>query len=124
MDSEEYKTDTTDPLAESIRPHTDPDTFRPSVLKQTQGPGAPKGFVLGAEELIMGRSSDADIRIDASEISRKHLVFRKIGQEYACTDLNSRNGVYLNGVKIHSAILKDGDLLQVGGAVFLYREGG
>jgi len=96
---------------------------RPCVLKQTEGPGAPQGFVLGEETMVLGRSKEADIRIESSEVSRRHLLFRKIGPEYSCLDLNSHNGVYLNGVKIHSAILKDGDTIQAGNVILKYREG-
>ena len=38
-------------------------------------------------------------------------------------DLDSRNGVYLNGVKIHSAVLHGGDNLQLGSVVLVFHEG-
>jgi pSer/pThr/pTyr-binding forkhead associated (FHA) protein len=95
----------------------------PFVLKQTAGPGAPKGFVLGEERVILGRAVEADIQIDSKEVSRRHLLLRKEGPEYSCTDLKSSNGVYLNGIKIHSATLKDGDTIQIGNVTLVYRIG-
>jgi pSer/pThr/pTyr-binding forkhead associated (FHA) protein len=92
-------------------------------LEQVQGPGAPRLVVLERAELVVGRSCDADLQVDSSLISRRHLVMRRRGPEYEMEDLRSSNGVYLNGVRAHSAVLREGDLLQVGDAVFIYHEG-
>jgi pSer/pThr/pTyr-binding forkhead associated (FHA) protein len=39
-------------------------------------------------------------------------------------DLESSNGVFLNGVRVHSAALHEGDVIQIGDAVLVFREGG
>jgi pSer/pThr/pTyr-binding forkhead associated (FHA) protein len=80
-------------------------------------------MLLERPELVVGRSCEADLQIDSSLISRRHLVLRRRGPEYEMEDLRSCNGVFLNGVRAHSAVLRDGDLLQVGEAVFIYHEG-
>mgnify|MGYP003350451155 CR=1 FL=1 len=41
---------------------------------------------------------------------------------YELLDNGSRNGVLLNGLKIHTAVLRDGDVVQVADAVFIYHE--
>jgi len=115
--------DDTIPAKVKIKPHTDTHGRRPCILKQTHGPGAPQVFILGDKSQVMGRSAEADVRIESGEISRRHLLFKRTGSEYSCTDLNSRNGVYLNGVKIHSAVLADGDSLQIGNIILLYSKG-
>jgi pSer/pThr/pTyr-binding forkhead associated (FHA) protein len=43
--------------------------------------------------------------------------------QFTLVDLESRNGVYLNGVKVHSALLHDGDNIQLGTVVFVFHEG-
>lgn len=96
---------------------------KPFILEQVKGPGAWQRFVLRDHLHTVGRSEQADIRVQSSEVSRKHMVLKKTGNEYSCIDQNSRNGIYLNGVKIHSAILKDADMIQVGDVVFVYHEG-
>ena len=98
-------------------------TAKPHRLELVRGPGAPRLIDLGAGTAVVGRSSTADIRIDTSELSRTHLSLTYVDGEYVCQDLDSSNGVYLNGVKIHSATLRDGDQLQAGGVVLVYREG-
>lgn len=96
---------------------------KPCILEQVQGPGAPRAVALLKVHLVLGRGKDADIRIDSSEVSRSHATLRKVGKEFVCEDMESRNGIYLNGVKIHSATLRDGDTLQMGNVVFLFHEG-
>ncbi len=94
---------------------------RPSYLQQVEGPGAPRLLVLQKDVLVLGRSLDSDIPFASSEISRRHLLIRAVPEGHACEDAGSRNGVFLNGVKIHSASLRDGDTLQIGNVVLVYR---
>lgn len=95
----------------------------PARLEQLAGPGAPRRFPLDLDEIVVGRSLQAHVAIDSSSISRRHLRIHREGAEYVMTDLESANGVYLNGVKAHSAILREGDQLQIGDVIFRYREG-
>lgn len=96
---------------------------RPFVLEQIEGPGAPREFVLDLPEHIIGRSLQTNISIDGNGISRQHVAIRRSGPEYGFVDLNSANGVYLNSVKTYSAVLRQGDTLQLGDAVFVFHEG-
>lgn len=95
----------------------------PSWLEQRKGPGAPARYILTLPETIIGRSSEADVAIESSLISRRHVVFIKNGPEVTCKDLESSNGLFLNGVRIHSALLHEGDTLQLGDVVLLFHEG-
>jgi pSer/pThr/pTyr-binding forkhead associated (FHA) protein len=106
------------PAALSVRPHK-----KPFILKQVQGPGAPREFHLELDEVIVGRSLQATISVDGGGVSRQHLSLRRSGPEYTATDLDSANGVFLNGVKTHSAVLREGDVLQIGDVAFVYHEG-
>jgi len=94
---------------------------RASVLRMEAGPGAPHDFVLTAERLIVGRALEADIRLQGSSISRQHMLIVRTGPEFTIRDLDSRNGIFLNGVKIHSAVLKPGDQIQVGDSLFVFQ---
>jgi pSer/pThr/pTyr-binding forkhead associated (FHA) protein len=99
-----------------------PRLSRASALEQTRGPGAPQQHLLMDDHIVVGRS-EGDIRIPSAELSRTHLELRRIGGEYSCFDLDSSNGVYLNGVRIHSAVLREGDQLQLGDVIFIFRAG-
>ncbi len=91
-------------------------------LVQLEGAGAPCQFRLEKENILLGRGEEADVRLESSQVSRRHLILRRIGPEFRCLDLESHNGVLLNGVRIHSAILKPGDLIQLGDVVLRFEE--
>lgn len=93
------------------------------ILRQVKGPHAPCDRVLDQTEHTVGRSSKCDVSIDSPELSRQHIRLVRVGPEYEVHDLDSRNGVYLNGVKIHRAILRGGDMIQIGNVSFLFIEG-
>ncbi len=96
---------------------------KPYVLQMVQGPGAPKDYELFTEEMVLGRASDADIPINSTDLSRRHVKLKKAMGQFSIEDLGSRNGVYLNGLRVHSAVLHEGDNVQLGTVVFIYREG-
>jgi hypothetical protein len=96
---------------------------KPPVLKLVQGPGAPREYLLLKPEVAVGRGEECDVPVPSEDLSRRHVILRKDGVEVTCQDLESRNGVFLNGVRIHSAVLRDGDTLQLGNVVFLFHQG-
>jgi pSer/pThr/pTyr-binding forkhead associated (FHA) protein len=93
---------------------------RARVLRQVAGPGAPREFVLAGAALLAGRAAEADIRVISSSVSRHHMRLECDGPEITCRDLGSRNGVFLNGLKVHSAVLRPGDQIQIGAALFVF----
>lgn len=105
-----------------ITPRRDRD-IRPHVLEQIDGPGSPARFSLAERELVIGRADDAAIRVESQLASRHHAVLTRHGEEYSIQDNDSRNGIFLNGLRVHSALLRDGDILLVAEGVFVYHEG-
>jgi hypothetical protein len=69
--------------------------------------------------LSVGRSKDADVRIEDRYASSIHArVFSREGRFYV-EDMNSTNGTLLNGATLHGeAELIDGDTVQIGDTVF------
>jgi hypothetical protein len=96
---------------------------RRHALEQIRGPGSPRQFHLDSDELVVGRAPECHVRVDSTEVSRRHIRLVLRGEELACEDLGSRNGLYLNGLRVHTAVLRNEDQIQVGDAVFVYREG-
>lgn len=93
-------------------------------LEQVQGPGAPQRYSLSLAETVIGRGTQANITIDSALLSRRHVAVRRAAPEHSFVDLGSANGVFLNGVRAHSAVLHDGDTLQIGDVVFVFHESG
>jgi len=97
---------------------------QPSMLELVKGPGAPHKYLLLEKETVVGRDERAQIQVYSREVSRKHMhISRDDSGEFSCLDLESRNGVFLNGIKIHSASLNDGDNLQLGDLLFVFHQG-
>lgn len=71
-------------------------------------------FPLIENKTTIGRATENDIVIDHTTISNKHAVLEIISNQYILTDLNSTNGVMLNGEKVKQVVLKNGDKIRLG----------
>jgi pSer/pThr/pTyr-binding forkhead associated (FHA) protein len=91
-------------------------------LSEFEGDGTKRIIALESAETIVGRSSDAHIHLSSKRASRHHAYFRLRGTDCVLVDNDSHNGVILNGVKVHSAVLRDGDVIQVADSIFVYHE--
>lgn len=71
-------------------------------------------------ENVIGRASSADIVVNLNSVSRNHgTLVRDENGNWRYKDLQSKNGSYINGVKVKkSMLLKPGDILTLGGANF------
>lgn len=92
-------------------------------LDLVAGPGAPQTFVLSQPELTIGRGEACEIRIDVQELSRLHAKVTHHDGIVHIQDLQSRNGVLLNAVKVSAARLSQGDQIQLGPVVLVFHEG-
>jgi pSer/pThr/pTyr-binding forkhead associated (FHA) protein len=121
FDDEDTWTETT--RLTPVRPAALPQSQIVFVLQQVSGPGAPRDFEISLPTTTLGRGSEAEIHIDAPDLSRAHIQLICKRDECHVKDLKSRNGCFLNGVKIHAATLRDGDTLQLGRILFTFYEG-
>ncbi len=64
---------------------------------------------------LIGRGLDAEVRLDDDGVSRQHAKVITVGDGGpTLKDLGSSNGTYVNGDRIQTHTLKDGDKIQVG----------
>lgn len=63
---------------------------------------------------IIGRGSEADITLDDSGTSRKHVEIVWDGERAQVTDLGSTNGTLLNGEPITRAVLPPDSVIEIG----------
>jgi hypothetical protein len=75
--------------------------------------------VLGRRTRI-GRGADNELVLDTKHISRYHAVLLAGPVHTSIEDLNSTNGVFVNGKRIARQVLKDGDRVTVGRTQFRY----
>ena len=71
--------------------------------------------------LSIGRSGEADVRIEDRFASSVHARIYSRGAQYYVEDLNSTNGTYLNGAQLHGeAELSDLDQIKIGDTEFRF----
>lgn len=89
----------------------------PSVLRVVEGNSIGNSALLpdGDEELMIGRSSNADLEIDDDFASSRHALVYAHPQGFVIEDLDSTNGVYVNGVQIDApTIVGSDDVIRIG----------
>src|SRR5262245_56114506 len=78
-------------------------------------------FPLSAPSLIIGREPPkGGIVIPQRAVSRMHARIGRVDNEWVVSDLNSRNGVTLNGAPIKNALLRPNDEVCIGQAIFKF----
>ncbi len=85
------------------------------------GSGVGTRYVLSESKQRIGRDSRCEIHLDDTETSRKHAEIEFAKGEYLLTDLKSSNGTIVNGKVIQSKVLCDGDRIQIGKFLFVFR---
>jgi hypothetical protein len=71
--------------------------------------------------VVIGRGSDADITIDDTGISRRHLEISWDGRKAEARDLGSTNGSTLNGERFSRAVVQNESVLQIGRSRIVFR---
>ncbi|MFN6398622.1 MAG: ATP-binding protein [Planctomycetota bacterium] len=91
------------------------------ALVVVSGPKIGTRFLLSGAQHRIGRDSRCDIHLDDTETSRKHAQIDLVDNEYVINDLKSSNGTLVNGHLVDSKKLRDGDRIQIGKYVFVFR---
>ncbi len=72
-------------------------------------------FELVEGENLVGRvKPPAQIQLDGTKVSKKHCLIELKGTVLKAIDLNSSNGLFVNGKRTESALLKEKDRLVIG----------
>jgi DNA-binding winged helix-turn-helix (wHTH) protein len=103
------------PVEAAIRP------VREAALPlRLQGNGTEYPLTQGSN--VIGRTADAAVCIDRTEVSRCHARVVVSGTTATVEDLGSKNGTFLNGQRLHQpAVLTDGDEIWIGRSVARFR---
>lgn len=76
---------------------------------------------LDDSEIIAGRDSKCDISISDNNLSRFHFKISCVNSNYIITDLGSKNGTFINGNKMNTKTLSNGDIISAGHNKILFR---
>lgn len=69
---------------------------------------------------VIGRAPGCDLVIEDTASSRRHCAVERAGSGHRLVDLKSSNGTRLNGARVESSALKDGDAIQIGNEVIRF----
>jgi FHA domain-containing protein len=67
-----------------------------------------------SEPAVIGRARECDVVVDDPNVSRRHAELRREGPAFWIVDLDSTNGIEVNGRRLRRAKLEDGDSFVVG----------
>ncbi|MFD5320624.1 FhaA domain-containing protein [Streptomyces sp. NPDC127098] len=71
--------------------------------------------------LVIGRSTEADVRVDDPGVSRRHCEIQAT-EPATVRDLGSTNGIVVDGQHTKRATLRDGSRIVVGSTTVIYRQ--
>jgi Protein of unknown function (DUF3662)/FHA domain len=101
---------------------TDTAVRRANVILEVNGMRHP----LDPPGIVVGRGTDADLRINDPGVSRRHAEIRvhandRTGTQVSVVDLGSTNGMLVNGSKAQQATLDDGATIKIGNTTMTVR---
>jgi hypothetical protein len=85
------------------------------------GPAAGATFHLVEDVTYMGRSPDNHVVLADPSVGKRHASIRIHERTYQLEDLQSVNGVFVNGQKVLKVHLKDGDSIRLGGSEMQFK---
>lgn len=71
-------------------------------------------------KVVIGRSKDADIRVDDPNVSRRHAELEQEGATWWVVDLDSTNGVEVRGRRVKRLKLEDGTRFTIGSTEIVF----
>lgn len=79
------------------------------------GPAAGEVLELSQAAQVLGRDASADVQIDDASVSRQHAkILSDAEGGVSIVDLESKNGTYVNGIRVDLRVLRHGDRVTLG----------
>ena len=88
-------------------------------LNAVSGALAGQSFALGPEPLTIGRDRTNALQLRDLAVSRQHCVIEAGEGQLVLRDLGSSQGTFVNGVHVMERLLEHGDLVTIGGSMFI-----
>ena len=91
-----------------------------TALLKLKSENGEENFVLGDEALTIGRNPKNDIVLLDRTISRQHARVTREADGWVLTDLSSGGGLLINGKRVRSATMQNGDEIELGDFRFTF----
>jgi pSer/pThr/pTyr-binding forkhead associated (FHA) protein len=85
-----------------------------AMILIARGPNKGSRFLITADGVIIGRSSESSIFLDDITVSRTHATIVKKDKSFVLKDSGSLNGTYINNNSVDEHTLVSGDEFQIG----------
>jgi ABC transport system ATP-binding/permease protein len=89
-------------------------TQLPDRFVIVQGPGVGTVYPLNEQKLLVGRGEECQIALDDASVSRVHVEVLRTEHGLMILDQGSSNGLRINGADLPSAMLRSGDVVELG----------
>ncbi|MDP3014715.1 MAG: DUF3662 and FHA domain-containing protein [Candidatus Subteraquimicrobiales bacterium] len=86
--------------------------------------GEEQVFPLNKPRATLGRLKTNDICLSDTNVSRKHAEIVQTDTSFTIRDLDSTNGIFVNGKRVKKQRLKDGDIITLGKTNLRFKENG
>ena len=120
----EEEEDEAEEFGETVMLYREPELSFPKLVGKGDEEG--KEFLLNRDVTVIGKlKGTADVVLSLPSVSRVHARIRRKEEGYYLSDLNSRNGTYLNGSLLeagHEVPLKNQDVLRLAEAEYIFEE--
>src|SRR5687767_7257693 len=102
---------------------TSPDGSAPRMflVKVASGSSVGTELAVGARPVAVGANKDCDLVLDDAKVSGRHLELRGVPEGLRVVDLGSRNGTFVDGVRIADAVLNRSASIRCGGTILRVR---
>ena len=84
------------------------------ILLRLDGADAGQLVSVRDQPLLVGRTPTAHVLLRDKSVSRRHAQLLVSSNDLVCTDLDSRHGTHVNGIRQKEQILRPGDIVQFG----------
>lgn len=92
-----------------------------SFIECVEGKDQGRSFLLNEAQQLIGRSSQCHIQLTDPTISGKHAVIHRFQDDLMIEDLDSANGVFVNGQQVKRCKLANNDQIRLGHSLFRIR---
>ena len=101
-------------------PASPPASGGPTLVRREGPAELPQEYSLSRDEVVIGRGDECDFVIPHPSVSRQHARIKKLTPGHVIFDLQSRNGVWVNGRRTSENLLKDGMTVRIGDVEFVF----
>jgi hypothetical protein len=93
-----------------------------NALLLLQSVSGPQPIPVESTTVNIGRGLSNDVILEDTRVSRHHAQLRYKNRRFWITDLGSTNGTFVNGERISETVLRDGDVVSLGGLELTFRD--